>query len=45
MGGGRRTFIPKTEVDHETNETSDKGRLDGRNLINVISYTITYKTH
>ena len=35
MGGGRRSFIPKNELDPEAGDNSDQGRLDGRNLINV----------
>ena len=35
LGGGRRSFIPKDEMDPETGDNSDQGRLDGRNLINV----------
>lgn len=34
MGGGRRVFLSKDDLDPETGEKSTKGRLDGRNLIN-----------
>lgn len=35
MGGGRRVFLSKDDLDPETGEKSTKGRLDGRNLVNV----------
>ena len=35
MGGGRRTFLRKDDIDPETHDVSAEGRLDGRNLINV----------
>ena len=35
LGGGRRSFIPKDELDPEAGVNSYQGRLDGRNLINV----------
>ena len=43
LGGGRRSFIPKDEMDPETGYNSYQGRLDGRNLINV-SVTFFYAT-
>ena len=36
MGGGRRTFLSKDDLDPETNAVDSNGRLDGRNLITVI---------
>ena len=38
MGGGRRTFLTKDDLDPETNAVDSKGRLDGRNLITVICH-------
>ena len=35
LGGGRRSFIPKDEMDPEAGNNYYQGRLDGRNLINV----------